>query len=325
MTVRVPTCSAMRIHLRRPYFSRPSTKRACSWADQRPAFRFRVTVSPGRGRRCVSGAWSTPAVAQARANPSMWVCVALAARAKRNDAVFSRASKTRLGRYTGFELRLVGGAVAAQGQLRLDFGATTGAYILGAAPEVVGSFQCQHAIILAMLSVRGSVGHETFRTHQYPQEDAADRLRPMYNCSRGWISTLLRRCDAIAFQSLCGFLAIVDHRYRSPRGRHASRADSPEPCRPRGTAPKRSSASRGRASPASSTPSPPPHTKKREIHALKGEVASRDEPTSRFAFQKMQAAGFHPTQISQAPFKLQSSASWRPVPRPPRAELRYRP
>ena len=37
MTVRVPTCSAMRIHLRRPYFSRPSTKRACSWADQRPA------------------------------------------------------------------------------------------------------------------------------------------------------------------------------------------------------------------------------------------------------------------------------------------------
>ena len=106
---------------------------------------------------------------------------------------------------------------------------------------------------------------------------------------------------------------------------YASRAAAPEPCGPRGTATKRSSASRGRASPASSTPSPPPHTKKREIHALKGEVASRDEPTSRFAFQKMQAAGFHPTQISQAPFKLQSSASWRPVPRPPRAELRYRP
>ena len=68
MTVRVPTCSAMRIHLRRPYFSRPSTKRACSWADQRPALRFRVTVSPGRGRRRVFEVWSTPAVAQARAS-----------------------------------------------------------------------------------------------------------------------------------------------------------------------------------------------------------------------------------------------------------------
>ena len=100
---------------------------------------------------------------------------------------------------------------------------------------------------------------------------------------------------------------------------YASRAASPEPCGPRGTAAKRSFPPRGRASPASSTPSPPSHTKKREIHASKGEVASRDEPTSRFAFQKMQAAGFHPTQISQAPFKLQSSASWRPVPRPPRA------
>ena len=168
MTVRVPTCSAMRIHLRRPYFSRPSTKRACSWADQRPALRFRVTVSPGRGRRCVFEVWSTPAVAQARANPSVWVCVAFgSARETKRRGFLSGAKNATSGRYTGFELRLVGGAVAAQGQLRLDFGATTGAYILGAAPEVVGSFQCQHAIILAMLRVR-SVGHETFRTRRYP-------------------------------------------------------------------------------------------------------------------------------------------------------------
>ena len=177
-----------------------------------------------------------PPPSRRRARTRRCGCVSrLAARAKRNDAVFSRASKTRLGRYTGFELRLVGGAVAAQGQLRLDFGATTGAYILGAAPEVVGSFQCQHAIILAMLSVRGSVGHETFRTHQYPQEDAADRLRPMYNCSRGWISTLLRRCDA-QFRVFVAFWRWLMMRHRRPRGRHASRADSPGPRRPRGTA-----------------------------------------------------------------------------------------
>ena len=48
MTVRVPTCSAMRIHLRRPYFSRPSTKRACSCADQRPAWDESVTFLVGR-------------------------------------------------------------------------------------------------------------------------------------------------------------------------------------------------------------------------------------------------------------------------------------
>ena len=53
MTVRVPTCSAMRIHLRRPYFSRPSTKRACSWADQRPALRVRVTFARARPSVCV--------------------------------------------------------------------------------------------------------------------------------------------------------------------------------------------------------------------------------------------------------------------------------
>ena len=138
-------CSAMRIHLRRPYFEAVD-ERACSWADQRPALRVGGRFRR-RGRRRVFEA-EHPAVAQGARTRRCGCVSRLAARAKRNDAVFSRASKTRLGRYTGFELRLVGGAVAAQGQLRLDFGATTGAYILGAAPEVVGSILLQLPIIL---------------------------------------------------------------------------------------------------------------------------------------------------------------------------------
>ena len=69
----------------------------------------------------------------------MWVCVAFGSARETKRRGFLSGVKSATREIYGFELRLVGAAVAAQGQLRLDFGATTGAYILGAAPEVVGS------------------------------------------------------------------------------------------------------------------------------------------------------------------------------------------
>ena len=74
---------------------------------------------------------------------------------------------------------------------------------------------------------------------------------------------------------------------------YASRAAAPEPCGPRGTATKRGFPPRGRASPASSKPSPRPHAthttmrrRLRMIHANIGQGGRHlltHHPTSRFA------------------------------------------